>query len=162
MSWVMVPTPKSGRARERGSPSAAGTAMTEGKSAKRSTPVASIAGSGGLSKRKVVTPHSQRHHYHRTATITASRASTTTPSSLSSHDPPIATSAASYASPRTTPTPNPLIAKRLREEREADRSIQRFNERLKEMIREGKEALGARWDVDLEDELVGGEEGEGV
>ncbi|KAI9785311.1 MAG: hypothetical protein M1839_000328 [Geoglossum umbratile] len=147
MSWVMVPTPGSNGKRGGGSPAVAAS----GGSRKRSTPVASTAGGvGGLGRRKVITPHSHQRH-----SSTASRASTTTTPSHPPTKPSLG--AASYASPRpssstTTPT-NPLITKRLREEKEADRSIQRFNERLKEMIREGREALGSRWEV---------EEGEGL
>ncbi|KAH0534072.1 hypothetical protein FGG08_007327 [Glutinoglossum americanum] len=144
MSWVMVPTP--GRTpREKGGPSTATAVGAGGRSSKRSTPMASMAGtSAGPSRRKVITPHShhsQHNHHH----YQHSHRTTTPSSSL-----PRASTTASYASPRSTPTPNPLIAKRLREEKEADRSIQRFNERLKDMIREGREALGSRWDVEVE------------
>jgi hypothetical protein len=41
-----------------------------------------------------------------------------------------------------------------REEQEADESIRRFNAQLQAMIREGKEALGTRIEVDEVDELV--------
>ncbi|KAI9742922.1 MAG: hypothetical protein M1818_003651 [Claussenomyces sp. TS43310] len=47
-------------------------------------------------------------------------------------------------------------AKKKREEREAEESIQRFNKQLRDMIREGKEALGSRVvvedEADMEDE----------
>ncbi|KAI9888335.1 MAG: hypothetical protein M1814_000565 [Vezdaea aestivalis] len=43
-------------------------------------------------------------------------------------------------------------AKRRKEEREANASMERFSRRLKDMIREGKEALGTRIDVGEEDE----------
>jgi hypothetical protein len=41
-----------------------------------------------------------------------------------------------------------------KEEQEADESIRRFNAQLQAMIREGKEALGTRIEVDEVDELV--------
>ena len=68
---------------------------------------------------------------------------------------------ASYASPRstrstpTTKNASPAAieaqryaARRRREEREAEESIQRFNAQLKAMIREGKQALGTRFEID--------------
>lgn len=71
---------------------------------------------------------------------------------------------ASFASPRTacpstkdrspaTAEAQRLVAKRARQERQVDASIQKFNEQLKAMIREGKEALGTRFEVD--DEIGG-------
>ncbi|KAI9678235.1 MAG: hypothetical protein M1817_006180 [Caeruleum heppii] len=49
-----------------------------------------------------------------------------------------------------------LMAKRRREERKADESIQRFTTQLRAMIREGKEALGSRVEVEVQE----AEEGE--
>jgi hypothetical protein len=40
------------------------------------------------------------------------------------------------------------VAKLRKQEREEDASIRRLNEQLKAMIREGKEALGTRVEVD--------------
>ncbi|KAH9217159.1 hypothetical protein DL95DRAFT_387009, partial [Leptodontidium sp. 2 PMI_412] len=40
-----------------------------------------------------------------------------------------------------------------KEEREADESIRRLDAQLKAMIREGKEALGTKIEVDIEDDL---------
>jgi hypothetical protein len=58
-------------------------------------------------------------------------------------------------------TPSPVsietqkfAARKRREEKEADESIRRFNAQLQAMIREGKEALGTRVEVDETDELV--------
>jgi hypothetical protein len=52
-------------------------------------------------------------------------------------------------------------AKRKKEEMEQDESIRRLNAQLKDMIRQGKEALGTRVEVeDLRDELVGEEVGD--
>ena len=42
-----------------------------------------------------------------------------------------------------------------KEEREADESIRRLDAQLKAMIREGKEALGTKVEVDIEDDLDG-------
>jgi hypothetical protein len=79
---------------------------------------------------------------------------------------------ASFASPRstvstpTTKNASPVAieaqryaARRRREEKEAEESIQRFNAQLKAMIREGKQALGTRFEIDEEmdestDEIV--------
>ena len=38
-----------------------------------------------------------------------------------------------------------------REKRDEERALQGFNERLKAMIREGKEALGTRVEVEMEE-----------
>jgi hypothetical protein len=46
-------------------------------------------------------------------------------------------------------------AKKRKEEREADESIRRFNAQLKAMIKEGKEALGTKVEVEGDDELNG-------
>jgi hypothetical protein len=46
------------------------------------------------------------------------------------------------------------VARIKKEEQEADESIRRFNAQLQAMIREGKEALGTRIEVDEVDELV--------
>ncbi|KAI9828491.1 MAG: hypothetical protein M1826_006028 [Phylliscum demangeonii] len=43
-----------------------------------------------------------------------------------------------------SPDAQRLLAQRRRQERQADASIRRFNQQLKDMIREGKEALGTR------------------
>jgi len=58
-----------------------------------------------------------------------------------------------------TPSPASIDAQKYaarikREEQEADESIRRFNAQLQAMIREGKEALGTRIEVDEVDELV--------
>ena len=68
---------------------------------------------------------------------------------------------ASFASPRSPSSPSKgtslvstgaqrLVAKRRRQEREVLDSIQTFNQQLKAMIREGKEALGTKFEVDDE------------
>jgi hypothetical protein len=41
-----------------------------------------------------------------------------------------------------------------KEEREADESIRRLDAQLKAMIREGKEALGTKVEVDIEDDAA--------
>lgn len=51
-------------------------------------------------------------------------------------------------SPRLTDEAKKLAAKRRREEHESDVRINDFNARLKEMIRQGKEALGTTIEVD--------------
>ncbi|KAI9754361.1 MAG: Transcriptional activator of fatty acid utilization [Chaenotheca gracillima] len=70
--------------------------------------------------------------------------------------------AASYASPRspsasprrkttqsTLPTdPQKIAAKRRREEKQVNASMEKFNDQLRAMIREGKEALGSTIDVE--------------
>ncbi|RDL38896.1 uncharacterized protein BP5553_03236 [Venustampulla echinocandica] len=48
-----------------------------------------------------------------------------------------------------------------KEEREADESIRRLDRQLKAMIREGKEALGTRIEVDMEDDVALGRSGLG-
>jgi len=45
------------------------------------------------------------------------------------------------------------------EEREADESIKRFNKQLRDMIREGKEALGTKVEVEVDDDDVPLDEG---
>jgi len=71
---------------------------------------------------------------------------------------------ASYASPRSPPSkprdstaPSPasiearkFLAKKRKEEQEADESIRRFNDKLKAMIKEGQEALGTK--IEIEDD----------
>lgn len=54
------------------------------------------------------------------------------------------------------------VAKKKREEREAEESIQRFNKQLRDMIREGKEALGSKVVVedDMEMDVEGYDDGE--
>jgi hypothetical protein len=42
-----------------------------------------------------------------------------------------------------------------KEEREADQSLRRLDAQLKAMIREGKEALGTRIEVEIDDDLGG-------
>lgn len=80
---------------------------------------------------------------------------------------------ASFASPRSPASPTKdttfmpteaqrLAARRRRQDKEADASIQRFNQQLKAMIREGKEALGTRFEVDEEPDGMEVEEGEEV
>ena len=75
---------------------------------------------------------------------------------------------ASFASPRSpastskkakvdSPIPveaQSFVAKRRREDQEADASIRKFNQQLKAMIREGKEALGSQVEVEDEREMM--------
>ena len=42
-----------------------------------------------------------------------------------------------------------------KDEREADKSLRRLDAQLKAMIREGKEALGTKVEVDIEDDTSG-------
>ena len=51
-------------------------------------------------------------------------------------------------SPRLDPEAQHMVARRMREERAADARINDFNVRLQEMIRQGKEALGTKIEVD--------------
>lgn len=51
-------------------------------------------------------------------------------------------------SPRLDPEARRLAARREREEREADEQMAAFNARLRDMIREGKEALGTSFEVE--------------
>ncbi|KAI9843423.1 MAG: hypothetical protein M1838_002629 [Thelocarpon superellum] len=76
----------------------------------------------------------------------------------------VATGTASAGSPASrplqpaSPIPNDalrLIAKRRRAEKEADASIQKFNDKLKAMIREGKEALGSTIEIETHLDLDG-------
>ncbi|KAG5928901.1 hypothetical protein E4U53_002561 [Claviceps sorghi] len=53
-------------------------------------------------------------------------------------------------SPRLTPEAKQLAARRQREERDTDVKIAAFNKQLKDMIRQGKEALGTTIEVDGE------------
>lgn len=53
-------------------------------------------------------------------------------------------------SPRLDSEARGLAARREREERDADEQFAAFNARLRDMIREGKEALGTRVDVEGE------------
>ncbi|KAI1073466.1 hypothetical protein F5B20DRAFT_514653 [Whalleya microplaca] len=54
------------------------------------------------------------------------------------------------SSPRLDAEAKNLAAKRLRAEREADLRINDFNARLQDMIRQGKEALGTKVDVEID------------
>lgn len=53
-------------------------------------------------------------------------------------------------SPRLTAEAKQLAVKKLASEREADEKMEVFNRRLMDMIRQGKEALGARVEVEME------------
>ncbi|KAI3331737.1 hypothetical protein HD806DRAFT_168216 [Xylariaceae sp. AK1471] len=55
-------------------------------------------------------------------------------------------------SPRLDAKARSLAAKRMKEEMEADSRISDFNARLKDMIRQGKEALGTTYEVESDDE----------
>jgi hypothetical protein len=59
------------------------------------------------------------------------------------------------SSPRLDPEAKELATRKLREERDADARIAAFNARLRDMIREGKEALGTKVEVEIE----GGDDG---
>lgn len=54
------------------------------------------------------------------------------------------------SSPRLDPEAKELATRKLREERDADFRIAAFNARLRDMIREGKEALGTKVEVEIE------------
>ena len=54
------------------------------------------------------------------------------------------------SSPRLDPEAKQLATRKLKEERDADARIAAFNARLRDMIREGKEALGTTVEVDIE------------
>ncbi|SPN98487.1 uncharacterized protein DNG_01532 [Cephalotrichum gorgonifer] len=56
----------------------------------------------------------------------------------------------SVGSPRLDPEARELAARRAKEERDADVRIAAFNARLKDMIREGREALGTKFEVEVE------------
>jgi len=62
-------------------------------------------------------------------------------------------------SPQLSPEAKSYAERIEREEREADASMKKFNARLKAMIREGKQALGTR--VEVEDNLDRDMEDEG-
>ncbi|KAI9799407.1 MAG: hypothetical protein M1833_004107 [Piccolia ochrophora] len=68
--------------------------------------------------------------------------------------------------PSTTTSPTPqqqhLLNKRRRAEREANANMARWNSQLKDLIREGKEALGARVVVDFEGDRGSDTEGDFV
>ncbi|KAK8090502.1 hypothetical protein PG994_000007 [Apiospora phragmitis] len=51
-------------------------------------------------------------------------------------------------SPRLDPEAQKMVARRMREEREADARINDFNSRLEAMIRQGQEALGTSIEID--------------
>jgi len=55
-------------------------------------------------------------------------------------------------SPRLDAKARNLAAKRMKEEMETDLRINDFNARLKDMIRQGKEALGTTYEVELDDD----------
>ncbi|KAJ8104817.1 hypothetical protein ONZ43_g7676 [Nemania bipapillata] len=61
-------------------------------------------------------------------------------------------------SPRLDAKARNLAAKRMKEEMETDMRINDFNARLKDMIRQGKEALGTTYEVESDD---GGDRGGG-
>jgi hypothetical protein len=55
-------------------------------------------------------------------------------------------------SPRLDAKARSLAARRMKEEMEADSRISDFNARLRDMIRQGKEALGTTYEVESDDE----------
>jgi hypothetical protein len=73
---------------------------------------------------------------------------------------PINTSSSfSTSSPTKTASPAAIeaqkwVAKKRKEDREADESIRRFNAQLQAMIREGQEALGTKFEVRDEDDVM--------
>ncbi|KAI0109754.1 hypothetical protein F4814DRAFT_424516 [Daldinia grandis] len=58
-------------------------------------------------------------------------------------------------SPRLDTEAKTLAAKRLQEEMETDMRMNDFNARLRDMIRQGKEALGTKVDVEMHDDMEG-------
>uniref|UniRef100_L2FGQ4 Uncharacterized protein n=1 Tax=Colletotrichum fructicola (strain Nara gc5) TaxID=1213859 RepID=L2FGQ4_COLFN len=54
-------------------------------------------------------------------------------------------------SPRLTTEAKKLAARRVRDEQDSDARIDDFNQRLKEMIRQGREALGTKIEIDGDD-----------
>ncbi|KAF3062283.1 hypothetical protein GL218_03647 [Daldinia childiae] len=58
-------------------------------------------------------------------------------------------------SPRLDDEAKNLAAKRLQEEMETDMRMNDFNARLRDMIRQGKEALGTKVDVEIHDDMEG-------
>ncbi|KAI0848011.1 hypothetical protein F5Y00DRAFT_239596 [Daldinia vernicosa] len=58
-------------------------------------------------------------------------------------------------SPRLDAEAKTLAAKRLQEEIEADMRMNDFNARLRDMIRQGKEALGTKVDIEIHDDMEG-------
>lgn len=103
-------------------------------------------------------PLSQRMQHHRTASAlspASSRPHTRTNSHAEARPPSSSAPVGSrngrpLESPRLDPEARELAARREREERDADEQFAAFNARLRDMIREGKEALGTRVDVEGE------------
>ena len=65
----------------------------------------------------------------------------------------------STASATTVQEPSPIVVKTAkyvekarRREKEEDKELRRFNKRLKDMIREGQEALGSKIEIEMEDD----------
>jgi hypothetical protein len=133
-SWVLVPDTQPSRPSSRGStPTHMARKVPRRSSAWRGQPRRST-GMPRLSKRPVLNPS-------RPSTIPSGRPATPTknqlsPSRPSSKDSPASAEAQRYA------------AKARRREREEDASIRRLNDQLKAMIREGREALGTRVEID--------------
>ena len=104
-------------------------------------------------------PLSQRMQHHRTASAlspASSRPHTRTNSHAEARPPsssaPVGprNGGRPMESPRLDSEARGLAARREREERDADEQFAAFNARLRDMIREGKEALGTRVDVEGE------------
>ncbi|KAI8956786.1 hypothetical protein F5Y11DRAFT_353274 [Daldinia sp. FL1419] len=58
-------------------------------------------------------------------------------------------------SPRLDAEAKSLAARRLQEEMEADMRMNDFNAKLRDMIRQGKEALGTKVDIEMHDDMEG-------
>ena len=66
------------------------------------------------------------------------------------------------ASPRLSAEAKQLAHRKLTAEKETDAKVDAFNARLMAMIRQGKEALGTRVEVEMDDEFDAGRGAGGV
>jgi hypothetical protein len=118
--------------------------------------------SHGLSTRRPISPSKLHHRRNQStasssSTAAATAAATTSSSSSSSFAPTHARRksalAAAAASPRLDAEARQLAKQRLAAERDADARVDAFNARLLSMIRQGREALGTKVEVEMVDEF---------
>ncbi|KAL1985312.1 hypothetical protein VTN96DRAFT_7990 [Rasamsonia emersonii] len=132
-SWVLVPDGKQHLSSRSSSPTNTARRVPRRGSAWRAQPRRST-GMPRLSRRSVLNPT-------RTSMTISARPGTPTKSQFTPSRPSSKDSPASLEAQR-------LAAKVRRREREEDASIRRLNDQLKAMIREGREALGTRVEID--------------
>ncbi|KAI8946685.1 hypothetical protein F4801DRAFT_53058 [Xylaria longipes] len=94
-------------------------------------------------------PYAKRSHQRTQSAMSASSASSTSPVKMKKRE---SLHEVHDNSPRLDAKARSLAAKRMKDEMETDMRINDFNSRLRDMIRQGKEALGTTFEVEGDDE----------